>query len=246
LKALEKKGVEQLSWVLLTHIHQDHAGGLGDLIKKYPDAQVVCHQKGAAHLAEPSKLWESSKAILGDVAQVYGSILPVPKNNIQVLEEVPLGSGISVIPTPGHASHHQCYIFEDWFFAGELFGAFVPTESGLYLRPATPHRFILEDYLMSMDSVAEKLRDTICFAHYGSENKPKQVLNTAREQLQLWLEIIDRNRKNNELVDLVKILLEEDPILSKYQEFDEAMQKREWTFAINSISGILRYLETKK
>ena len=245
VQKLVEKGVNDLDWVLLTHIHQDHAGGLGQLIEQYPDMNVVCHSKGARHLADPTRLWEGSKKILGDVADVYGEILPVPENKIRVLDTVPFGPGIKVIPTPGHASHHQCYVFKDWFFAGELFGAHVPLQTGLYLRPATPHRFILEEYLVSMDLVEPLLKDTICFAHYGMANNSKLILKTARRQLQLWVEIIQEQMETQEMDEMLNVLLENDPTFARYHELDRGMQEREWHFSINSIHGIMKYIESR-
>jgi len=205
---------------------------------------VVCHEKGAKHLIEPQKLWESSKIILGSVAQLYGKILPVPKNNISLLRKIPFGSGIKVLPTPGHASHHQCYVFKDWFFAGELFGAHVPCDKGLYLRPATPHRFILEDYLKSMELVESHLKETVCFAHYGSAKNPKLILETAREQLKLWVKIIEEYKDEKNVDKIIKVLLENDEVYAIYNEFEPNMKQRESEFSINSINGIMKYLKT--
>jgi glyoxylase-like metal-dependent hydrolase (beta-lactamase superfamily II) len=190
LRALDDRNVTGLNWVLLTHIHQDHAGGLGDLIEKYPCAKVVTHKKGARHLVNPDKLWDSSQEILGEVAEIYGEIRAIPEDNIAIFGTIPFGPGIRTIPTPGHASHHQCYAFKEWFFAGELFGAHIPMDNGLYLRPATPHRFIFEEYMNSFKLVESELRNTICFAHYGLAKNPKKVLTTARDQLILWVKII--------------------------------------------------------
>jgi glyoxylase-like metal-dependent hydrolase (beta-lactamase superfamily II) len=243
LTALEERNVESLDWILLTHIHQDHAGGLGQLIKKYPKAKVVVHPSGASHLAEPSKLLVVSRKILREVSEVYGVILPVPGENINVLDRVPFGSGIKVIPTPGHASHHQCYVFKNWFFAGELFGAHLPSDQGLYLRPATPQRFILEDYLTSMELVEPYLTDTICFAHYGSIGNSKTVLATARKQLQLWVRTIDEHREMRDMDALMRLLMEKDGSYVLYQSFEPDTQNREREFSINSIKGILEYLE---
>ena len=231
--------------MLLTHIHQDHAGGLGNLLEKYPDAQVVTHEKGAAHLVEPTKLLEGSRQILGEVSIEYGNILPIPKDNVMVMDKIPFGSGIKVIPTPGHASHHQCYVFQDWFFAGELFGAHIPMYQGLYLRPATPQRFILDDYLESMKLVERELTDTICFAHYGMANNSRIILDTAKKQLKLWVQVINENRDNFDMEELIEILLDNDKTFALFDDLDPKMQAREKHFSINSIEGMLEYLDSK-
>jgi glyoxylase-like metal-dependent hydrolase (beta-lactamase superfamily II) len=244
-KALDANGIDTLDWVLLTHIHQDHAGGLGELVSHYPEVKILCHEKGVHHLVDPAKLWEGSIAVLGKVAEVYGPILPIPAENIHVMEKIPFGDGIKVIPTPGHASHHQCYVFKDRFFAGELFGAFVSLNSGIYLRPATPHRFIFEEYLKSLDLVEQYLTDKICFAHYGQSGNSTQILRTARNQLQKWVRIIAENGNKTDFDEIIGVLLEQDEIYSKFNDFDKNLKAREHEFSINSIRGILRYLESR-
>jgi glyoxylase-like metal-dependent hydrolase (beta-lactamase superfamily II) len=239
---LAARGIKHLDWVLLTHIHQDHAGGLGDLIKLYPRANVVVHEAGAKHLIDPEKLWDGSREVLGEVALVYDRILPVPEKNVMALDKVPFGEGIKVISTPGHASHHQCYVFKNWFFAGELFGAHLPMDNGLYLRPATPHRFKLEDYLNSMDLVEDHLQENICFAHYGIANNPKLVLKTARNQLRLWVKIIKENKDRKDLDEIFRVLLENDENFIGFNNLNPEMKIRERYFSINSIEGILEYL----
>jgi hypothetical protein len=117
-------------------------------------------------------------------------------------------------------------------------------EYGLYLRPATPQRFILEDYLSSMEKVEPYLKENICFAHYGMYKNADEVLKTAKKQLKLWVKVIDEN-KDNGMDDIIKSLLESDETFSLYYNLDSAMQIREKYFAINSIEGIMKYLEYK-
>jgi glyoxylase-like metal-dependent hydrolase (beta-lactamase superfamily II) len=244
LKALIEKEVDSLDWILLTHIHQDHAGGLGKLIKEFPEAKVITHEKGAPHIVNPIILLQGSRQILGHVSEVYGGITPVPQNNVKVMKEIPFGSGIKVIPTPGHASHHLCFVFEDWFFAGELFGAHIPMEEGLYLRPATPHRFVLEDYLTSMEIVEPYLKQKICFAHYNFAEDSKLILKTARDQLKLWVKIIEENKQESDYNNIINILLEKDEVFELFNLLDKEIQNREIEFSKNSIIGILKYIET--
>jgi glyoxylase-like metal-dependent hydrolase (beta-lactamase superfamily II) len=150
---LEKHHVSQLDWILLTHIHMDHAGGIGHLAERFPGARIVCHEKAVKHLIDPSRLWEGSLKILGNVARVYGEIKPVLPASILTIDQIPFGDGIKVIPTPGHAAHHQCFVWQDSLFCGELFGIFQQLDQSIYLRPATPPVFVLDDYLASMDAV---------------------------------------------------------------------------------------------
>ena len=242
--ALRSRGINELDYILLTHIHMDHAGGIGHLLEEFPNAKVVCHEKAVRHLIDPSGLWEGSRTVIGKVADVYGGILPIPDENIIVADRIEFGGGISVIPAPGHASHHQCFAFRDYLFAGELFGTYVHLQSELYLRPATPSRFVLGDYLTSMDRIEKFLRPKICFAHYGSCEGPADILNSARSQLKLWVRLIDENGEK-ELDEIINILLTGDRIFGRMRKLTPVIQKREFHFARNSISGILSYLRSK-
>ena len=222
----------------------DHAGGIGHLLAEFPAAKVVCHEKALRHLIDPQRLWEGSRSVIGHVADVYGGILPVPEEKIVVTDRIEFGDGISIIPTPGHASHHQCFAFQNYIFVGELFGTYVHLPDELYLRPATPHRFVLEDYLTSMDRVENFLGQKICFAHYGSNEDPGDILNTARSQLKLWVRLIDENR-DKKIDDIIVILLTEDKIFGRLPKLTPVIQKREIHFVRNSIAGILSYLRSK-
>lgn len=253
---LEKRGVSHLDRVLLTHIHMDHAGGIGHLIEHFPRAVVVCHEKAVAHLMDPERLWEGSLKILGDVARVYESIKSVPAGNIMTAAQVPFGSGnrfndgIRVIPTPGHAAHHQCFAWKDVLFCGELFGIFHALDQGFYLRPATPPVFVLEEFLKSMDAVAPYMNRRICFAHYGTSEDGMSVLDASKEQLLLWVDVVRRHlnasKKSGQdpaMDQMIDDLSAKDPIFARKTELPDDLYKREMHFTVNSIRGILHYLK---
>ena len=105
---LRRHGVERIDYVLLTHIHIDHAGGTGALLREFPEARVICHPEGIRHLVAPEKLWQGSRKVLGTLAEAYGEIVPVPQEKIGFEEEIG-ASGVRVFLTPGHAQHHCCY-----------------------------------------------------------------------------------------------------------------------------------------
>ena len=111
--ALNKIGIikNDLQYIFLSHIHMDHAGGVGELIKLYPNAQVVCHPKGIKHLINPEKLYEGSIKVLGEVAKLYGKITPVPEERLTFQEYFGEGK-IKVIDTSGHAPHHLSYLLD--------------------------------------------------------------------------------------------------------------------------------------
>src|ERR687893_425619 len=111
---LEALGGEQPRALLLTHIHFDHAGATGALVRRWPDLEVYVHERGAPHLIDPSKLLASAERLYGDKLEyLWGEILPVPKENVRVLGGGESVLGMRVAYTPGHASHHVCYLHED-------------------------------------------------------------------------------------------------------------------------------------
>src|SRR5690606_16752620 len=99
LADLGRLGVKRLDYVLLTHIHIDHAGGAGALLAAYPGARVICHPEGSGHLVNPERLWQGSRKVLGPLAEAYGEIVPVPEQRLGVAEEID-AIGVRVFPTP--------------------------------------------------------------------------------------------------------------------------------------------------
>ena len=120
----------QVDWILLTHIHLDHAGAAGVLARVLPNARVAVHQRGARHMADPSRLMAGTVSVYGEelVRERYGEILPIPPERITEVKEgslLKLGARtIRVLDTPGHARHHVCYVDETTghIFTGDTFG----------------------------------------------------------------------------------------------------------------------------
>ncbi|MDA8403058.1 MAG: MBL fold metallo-hydrolase [Desulfobacteraceae bacterium] len=246
--ALDRHGVRRLSWIFLTHIHMDHSGGIGHVIQRFPEAKVVCHEKAVPHLMAPGRLWEGSLKILGDVAVAYGKMLPIPAESIMTLEMIPFEDGVHVIPAPGHAAHHQCFAGKDFLFCGEVFGIFYELQDGFYLRPATPPVFVLEDCLTSMDAVAPFLDRPLCFSHYGRWENGPEILSAARNQLLLWVDVVRRHRINQAQPDMQTIiddLATTDPVYARRNRLPAQIRKRENYFSVNTIRGMLQYLEKK-
>src|ERR687894_96495 len=138
---LDALGDEEPRALLLTHIHFDHAGAAGTLVRRWPDLEVWVHERGAPHVAAPEKLIASATRLYGDdMDRLWGEILPVPRENLRVL-----GSGEETIGpwrvayTPGHASHHVSYLHEPTgtLFSGDVAGARIPPE-GMILAPTPP------------------------------------------------------------------------------------------------------------
>jgi glyoxylase-like metal-dependent hydrolase (beta-lactamase superfamily II) len=247
LAELESRQIRHLDFILLTHIHMDHSGGIGHVMERFPKARIICHEKAVAHLVDPERLWEGSLKILGDVARVYGKIKPVPPENIRTAQDVPIvpiGGGFQVIPTPGHAAHHQCFVGKDVAFCGELFGIFYQMENEIYLRPATPPVFVLEDFLHSMDAMAPFMDRRLCFGHYGWSHEGEKILKIARNQIQVWVDVIGRHQANPDTRRIIEDLTEADPVYARRNFLPAALREREDYFSGNSIRGILQYLKS--
>ena len=247
LAELKAKGVDRLDYILLTRIHIDHAGGTGELLKSYPEAQVICHPQGIKHMVEPAKLWQGSLKVLGYMAEVYGEIIPLPEANISFSEKVG-DTGISVFLTPGHAQHHLCFLFDDLLFAGEVVGVRSPVKSGIYMRPATPPRFILDVAVNSVEEMIKLKPEKMVIAHYGLVEPALDYLEIGRDQLKLWVKGVEEvamagDEESEER--LFQWLLKHDHNYSRIKELDPATYARERYFLGNSMRGMIGYIEDR-
>jgi glyoxylase-like metal-dependent hydrolase (beta-lactamase superfamily II) len=190
--------VADLDAILVTHIHLDHAGATGSLVRKNPRLAVYVHSKGAPHLADPSKLLASASRLWGDgLAALFGNTLPVPPENLHILEggeDIPLGdSKIHVGYTPGHASHHVSY-FDDSnrvAFIGDTGGIHI--NNGPFILPATPPPDIdLEIWDKSFATILGRKPERLFLTHYGYSDDPSKDLAGFRERLHRWCALADR------------------------------------------------------
>jgi glyoxylase-like metal-dependent hydrolase (beta-lactamase superfamily II) len=224
--------------ILLTHIHIDHAGGTGELLKTFPDAKVVVHPRSHQHLIDPTKLFLGSQRVLGDTLMgEYGPILPVPTASLEDAFAEKWGG----LATPGHSPDHVAYIVGDVIFCGEALGNTCPLSSSFYLRPATPPRFIESLYLKSVESLINYDSKLWCFGHFGSCDSTMFVKLgalpiLAYQQIQYWIEVVDNCRKSEE--EIIKTLLETDPLFEPLQFLPSDVQARELIFIKNSLRGI--------
>ena len=244
-----EKLTDGVDLVLITHIHLDHSGGIGTFCRRWPEASVLVHPRGARHLREPRKLWSASVKTLGDVALAYGEPTPL---TAPLLDEDP-GGVAEVFQTPGHAPHHISIRIptkegETLFFLGEAAGMTVPTlDGGLWLRPTTPPKFDGKAALASLDLLARTLRgdERLCYAHWGSPEGqdaaggPLKRVAMAREQMERWLEEI-RTMTDRPPEEIVEHFLRCDPLLQA--KLDDDLPARERVFMSNSVRGILGFL----
>lgn len=260
---LEDLGIQRLDFILLTHVHLDHAGCTSRILARWPEAKVVCHEKGRAHLVDPTRLWQGSLAVLGRKAEVYGEPAPVPQVALVDFDTL-AARGVETILTPGHAAHHVAFRHGDHLFLGEAAGTFSDLGRGsateqYYLRPATPPRFFPEvaraslERLLALDPLPGKL----LFAHHGDfTGDTRGLLTTARNQLALWVDTtaetleIQRGLPHSEqpsdeqgLMDLITTRLAQvDSHFERGATLPADIREREQDFTRQTLRGILEYL----
>lgn len=247
IKCLTHLGVNDLDYILLTHIHLDHAGAIGDIAKFFPNTPIICHKSGIPHLVDPSLLWKMSLKVLGDMANTFGPMKQVPFEQLMDVEQF-REDMITPICTPGHAPHHVSFLMGKYLFAGEICGVRLMLPTGeLYHHPATPPKFFLETALHSIDIVVEKKPQKICFSHFGMSDNAVTILKEHKEQLILWKNIIKEEMTNPEKDSFfsrcIDRLIHEDPRMAAFYHLDEFLQEWERELLINSIQGFEGYLK---
>ncbi|MCP4681764.1 MAG: MBL fold metallo-hydrolase [Desulfobacterales bacterium] len=246
IDSLSSMGLDRLDYILLTHIHIDHAGALAELLDRYPRAKVICHEKGMKFLADPSKLWAGSLDVLGKVAGAFGRPGPVPRERLIPHRENPLKELLPV-ETPGHAPHHLSFSYGNRLFAGEAGGNYYSIKGDEYMRPATPPKFFFEVCLSSVDRMLALEDQPICYTHCGGADSSHRLLNMFREQLVRWKDIIrqlmESREHDKDLVErCIDTLLEKDPCMKAFSELDPDSQNRERFFLANSVKGYIGFL----
>ncbi|MEE9417895.1 MAG: MBL fold metallo-hydrolase [Desulfatiglandaceae bacterium] len=247
VESLGALGLDRVDYVLLTHIHIDHCGGLGDLLEHYPMARVICHDKAVEHMVDPLRLWSGSLKVLGEIAEAYGPPRPIPKGKLIPHSESDL-KDLTIIETPGHAVHHLSFLYRDLLFAGEAGGNYFIIGDTEYLRPATPPRFFFEVCLGSIDRLLSLEDQPICYAHFDQARSSHRLLGISREQLILWKEIIHKQvlKGDQELLErCMNGLIEKDPNLKGISRMDQDTLKRERFFMANAIKGFIGYFKER-
>jgi glyoxylase-like metal-dependent hydrolase (beta-lactamase superfamily II) len=180
--------------LLLTHIHFDHAGAAGALVRRWPDLEVWVHEHGARHLADPTRLVASAKRLYGEqFDRLWGEVVPIPEKNLRVLRGGESQDGWDVAYTPGHARHHVSYrhAASGWVFPGDTAGVRLPPGE-LLLAPTPPPDFDLEAWRASIDTIEAWAPQTLAITHFGDFGDVPEHLERLREALARWSELAAR------------------------------------------------------
>jgi glyoxylase-like metal-dependent hydrolase (beta-lactamase superfamily II) len=180
--------------LLLTHIHFDHAGAAGALVREWPDLEVWVHERGARHLVDPTRLVASAKRLYGeDFDRLWGEVVPIPERSLRVLCGGEREDGWEVAYTPGHASHHVSYLHRDsgWVFAGDTCGVRLPP-GDLVLPPTPPPDIDLDAWSASLDQIEAWAPKRIAITHFGDYGDAAEHLDRMRAALRHWSELARR------------------------------------------------------
>jgi glyoxylase-like metal-dependent hydrolase (beta-lactamase superfamily II) len=179
--------------ILLTHIHFDHAGGTGALMRRFPKLEVYVHERGAPHMINPERLWASASQLYGEdnMLAMWGEFVPVPEDRLHVLsggESLEIGGDrFEVAYTPGHAKHHVSYLHEGTAFVGDVGGVRIEAATPT-LPPTPPPDIDVEAWHSSLDLLRAWRPERLAITHFGAYEDPQQQLDEVSERLDRWAE----------------------------------------------------------
>jgi len=249
LRALRSLGLtpDDLATVVVTHIHLDHAGGVGQIAAAFPSAQVVVHPAGARHLVDPERLEASARRVFGaSFDTLLGPMLPVASERVVTAnhgDRIDLGDGrvLDVIDSPGHAKHHVGLIDSTTgdLYTGDAAGVWLVGSDSLL--PATPPPdFILEEALHSLEAFAERSPSRLLFAHFGAALDSDVMLERAASVLSTWVEDVAAVRNSGAALDHAVALFEQRARETRSAAPDVL---QELTSTEANVHGVWRYLE---
>jgi glyoxylase-like metal-dependent hydrolase (beta-lactamase superfamily II) len=236
--ALLERGVElgDVRHLLLSHIHLDHAGAAGVLVREHPELLVHVSEIGAPHLADPSRLETSARRLYGDTFDtLWGELAPVPEQNIRVVAARVLG--LDCFPTQGHASHHVSYLDgAGTLYAGDAAGVRIHPDWAV-LPPTPPPDFDLEVWLETIDEIERRRPERLALIHFGVTSDPELQLAELRTRLTQWVRRIQTGATEEEFGESVR----NDLVATRS---DSATYERAMPFW-QSYAGLTRYSERR-
>jgi glyoxylase-like metal-dependent hydrolase (beta-lactamase superfamily II) len=253
LSGLEELDVkfEDIEYVAVTHVHLDHGGGAGTLLKSLPNAKVIVHPIGLPHLVDPKRLWPSSQEVLGFVSEIFGKPEPVPKERIIPVTEgsfdLGYGKKLKVTETVGHASHNLSFqeSFNGGVFPGDAAGTYLPEFD--VVVPTTPPPFYLDAALASLDKLISLNPTVIYFSHFGKAIDGVQRLKDYKLQLQLWANIAKDGVKKNQSVEEIRDrIIQKDKAMNRIIGYVKSHQIYSKTMLENCVKGFVEYFKQSR
>ncbi len=250
LKELDVK-FEDVEYVAVTHVHLDHGGGVGTLLKSLPNAKVIVHPRGMPHLIDPQRLWLSAQTVLGFVSEIFGKPEPVPEDRIIPMTEgtfdLGFGAKLAVTETVGHASHNLSFqeSFNGGVFPGDAAGTYLPEFD--VVVPTTPPPFYLDSALASLDRLISLNPSVLYFSHFGKATDGVQRLKDYKMQLQLWANIAEEGGSKNWSLEQVRDqIIDEDKVMRLVSDFLKSHRIYQKTVLENCIKGFMGYAKQKQ
>lgn len=249
-------GAGDLATIVVTHIHLDHAGGVGDLARAFPGARIVVHEAGARHLVDPERLLASARRVFGSqMDTLFGPLLPTSAERLDILGEtgsVDLGDGreLRTFHNPGHASHHVGLVDSATgdLYTGDAAGVYVPEIAEV--RPATPPpEFDLELALTSLRLMRDVRAPRLLFSHYGPVTDVDNVLDASEAELHYWVETAtEAYTAGMDIEHAIAMVAEKDRERHPaFYETDEVNDKFEDLSSLGSnVQGIYRWLAKRE
>ena len=233
---LAERGVElgDLRNLLLSHIHLDHAGAAGSLVREHPGLQVWVSEVGAPHLVDPTRLERSARRLYGDsFDELWGELAPVPEENVHVADG--RAAGLEVFPAPGHASHHVCYFDGTTLYAGDAAGVrILPSRS--VLPPTPPPDIDVEAWYRTLEQIERRAPERMALIHFGLVEDVGRHLAELRGRLDTWSKRVEEGATETDFVAAARA----DLPAEEADAYDRAMPF--W----QSYAGLRRYWGTRE
>ena len=198
-----------LRHLLLSHIHLDHAGAAGTLVREHPGLQVHVSEIGAPHVVDPSRLEASARRLYEDeFDSLWGELAPVPEQNVHVVGDRVLG--LECFPSPGHAAHHVCYLAADGtLYAGDAAGVRIMPDRHIW-PVAPPPEIDLDAWERTIDELELRAPERLALIHFGVVDQPRDHLRRLRRQLRLWAQRVRQGMDEDEFVEAARADIEDE------------------------------------
>lgn len=249
-------GHKDLATIIVTHIHLDHAGGVGDLAREFPSADIVVHERGARHLADPTKLMASAYRVFGpQLDELFGPLIATEAHRILSLSDrnrIDLGGDrfLESFHNPGHASHHVAFVdsLTGDLYTGDAAGVYVPATANV--RPATPPPDFDFDLAKNSLAAMKAVKPTrLLFSHFGPVDNVEEIFDESLTQLTYWVEWVQEAYISGlDLDHAIMMVQEKDRLANPRFYSDPAIVSKFETLSSTQaqINGIWRWLDKQQ